>query len=298
MTTTTLIIGATGLFGSRVCNLLAQRGTHVLAMTRDPKTAKALTNGNITGVVGDLDDPETLRGPMQQADRVFLVSPMHPDLGRRECDAIKMASECNVDQIVKIMGAVRHEDDQLDLEHKKAVTALENSDLHWTIISPQTVMETNFYSQLEAIRFMGQMFGAAGDGRIGMVSAEDCAEAASIVLSSDPELLDERNLEITGPEALTYTEFATELSMALGIHIAYVDMSEDEFRNLLISFGMPEADLELQALCHFRQMRRGKADLVTNTFEWLTGRRAMTVMEWARKNKNVFMEEAVETAAT
>ena len=131
-----------------------------------------------------------------------------------------------------------------------------------------------------------------------MVSADDCAEAASIVLLSDPELLDGRNLEITGPEALTYGEFATELSIALGIHIGYIDMTEQEFRNLLVTFGMPEDDLELQALCHFRQMRLGKAALITNTFEWLTGHRAMTVSEWARKHRNVFLEEAVETPAS
>jgi uncharacterized protein YbjT (DUF2867 family) len=277
-----LVIGATGLFGSRLCTLLAENEHHVLAMTRDPQTAFELTTLGITGVVGDLDDPESLREPMEVADRVFISSPMHPDLGRRESNAIR------IEQVVKIHGAVRHEGDQLDRQHQIAIRALERSGLHWTLISPQTVIETNLLAQLEPIQHLGQMIGSAGDGRVGMVAADDCAEAAAVALTSDPELLDGRNLEITGPEALTYDQVAKELSTALGRSIHYTDFTEDEFKQLLIDFGMPEEDLELQVLCHFRQMRTGHADLVTDTFEWLTGRKPTSVAEWIRENRSAF----------
>jgi len=294
---TTLIIGATGLFGSRLCTLLSRRGVHVLAMTRDPECAARLTTGNITGVVADLDDPESLREPMQQADRVFLTSPMHPDLGRRECAAIEMAQECGVEQVVKIMGAVRHENDLIHSEHLKALAALESSDLMWTIVSPQTVMETNLIGQVDGIVFTDTMYGSAGNGRIGMVAADDCAEAAAAVLASAPEVLHQRNLEITGPEALTYGEIATELSIALQRNINYVDMPEDEFREFLLTFGMPEEDIDLQVLCHFRAMRAGNAGIVTNTFEWLTGQKPKTIAQWARAHKNIFTHETAAVAA-
>ena len=52
--------------------------------------------------------------------------------------------------------------------------------------------------------------------------------------------------------------------------------------------GLPAEDLELQVLCHFRAIREGGADLVTNTFEWLTGRSPMTVSEWLHDHRRAF----------
>ncbi|MCH2144087.1 MAG: NAD(P)H-binding protein [Phycisphaerales bacterium] len=284
-----LVIGATGLFGSRLCPILAGSGHHVLAMTRSPETAKDLTAFDITGVVGDLDDPETLREHMMLSDRVFIASPIHPELGRREADAIRMAEACGVEQVVKIHGAVRHDDDLLERQHEIAINALRESNLHWTLISPQTVMETNLLAQMESIQYLGQMIGAAGDGRVGMVAAEDCAEAAAVALTCDPPLLDERDLVITGPESLTYEEIAGLLSEVIGRRIQYTDFEEQEFRQLLVDFGMPEEDIELQVLCHFREMRRGHAGLVTDTFEWLTGSRPLSVREWAHEHRRAFI---------
>jgi uncharacterized protein YbjT (DUF2867 family) len=286
-----LIIGATGLFGSRLCELLAHEGNTIFAMTRDPKVARELTSFDITGVIGDLDDPESLRAPMQVADSVFLASPIHANLGEREANAIRMAEECGVEHIVKVYGSVRHDGDELDDQHQIAIKALHESDLYWTLVSPQSVMETALLPQADSIRHLGQMFGSAGDGKVGFVSADDCALAASIILNSDPELMDGRNIAITGPEALTHAEVADRISAEIGRDIHYTDLTEGEFRKLLVDFGLPADDLEMQVLCHFRSMREGGADLVTNTFEWLTGRPAMTVSEWIRGHRRAFMSE-------
>ena len=283
-----LIIGATGLFGTRLCELLAHEGNNIFAMTRDPEVAKELTTFDITGVVGDLDDPESLRAPMEAADSIFLATPMHEDLGEREADAIRMAEACGVNHVVKVYGSVRHDGDELDQQHQIAIDALRRSDLHWTLISPQSVMETVLLPQADAVQQLDQMFGSAGEGRVGFVSADDCALAAATILNSDPELMDGRNIEITGPEALTHAEVAERLSAELGREIRYTDLPEEDFRALLVDFGLPAEDLELQVLCHFRAIREGGADLVTNTFEWLTGRSPMTVSEWLHDHRRAF----------
>ena len=293
---TILVTGATGLFGSRICRILAAHGNDVLAMTRDPERASELTAGGITGVVGDFDAPETLRPHMEKADRVLLCSPMDPRLGRREADAIRIAEECGVEHLVKIFGAVYHDNDELDAQHQIAIEALEDSDLYWTLLSPQTTMESNLLSQVEPIQYLGQLLGSAGDGRVGMVAADDCAEAAAVVLDSDRELFDERNLEITGPEALTYAEIAEELARGLGRSIHYTDFKEEDFKQLLIEFGMPEESLELDVLCHFRQMRNGDASLVTDTFEWLTGRPPLSIRKWGKANRRTFADAVHDTS--
>ncbi|HBZ97456.1 MAG TPA: hypothetical protein DEO57_06380, partial [Phycisphaerales bacterium] len=86
-----LVTGATGMFGSGVVTLLDRAGVEVLAMSRSEANAARMTRGNVTGVVADLDDPATLPPLMERADRVFVVSPIHPDLGLRECNVIEAA---------------------------------------------------------------------------------------------------------------------------------------------------------------------------------------------------------------
>jgi len=283
-----LVTGATGMFGSGVVALLDRAGVETLAMTRSEANAVRMTGGNVTGVVADLDDPASLSPLMERADRVFVVSPIHPDLGRRECNAIEAANAAGVEQIVKLYGSVRHDGDQLDVQHQSAIESLRCCSVPWTLVSPQTVMETNLLGQLEGIKHERSMFGAAGDGRIGMVALADCVEIASIVLQAAPSDWAEANLEITGPEALTYPEIAAEMSRAFGQSIAYVDMPEEAFAAMLIEYGYPPEDVELQVLCHFRQMRAGQADLVTDTFQRVAGRPAMSVYEWTRAHRSDF----------
>ncbi|MAA53167.1 MAG: hypothetical protein CMJ41_09180 [Phycisphaerae bacterium] len=283
-----LVTGATGMFGSGVVTLLDRAGVEVLAMSRSEANAARMTRGNVTGVVADLDDPATLPPLMERADRVFVVSPIHPDLGLRECNVIEAAVAAGVGQIVKLYGSVRHDGDQLDVQHRTALAALRDCGVPWTLVSPQTVMETNLLGQLEGIKHERSMFGAAGEGRIGMVALADCVETASIVLQAAPADHAEANLEITGPAAMTYPEIAAEMSRAFGETITYVDMSEDAFAAMLIEYGVPAEDVELQVLCHFRQMRAGRADLVTDTFERIAGRPATSVYEWTRAHRSDF----------
>jgi uncharacterized protein YbjT (DUF2867 family) len=283
-----LVTGATGMFGSAVVSTLAQDGVEVLAMTRSESSAEKLTHGNVTGVVANLDDPESLPALMHRADRMFLVSPMHPSLGQREVTAINAATSAGIKQIVKLYGAVRHEGDQLDTQHQMSIERLKTCEVPWTLVSPQTVMETNLLGQIDGIKNKRSMYGAAGNGRIGMVALDDCIEVASTVLQSDPKQWNSANLEITGPSALTYNEIATEMSRAFNETITYVDMSEQEFSSMLLEYGFPEEDLEIQVLCHFRQMRNGKASLLTDTFEKITGKPATSIYDWMLKNLDLF----------
>ncbi len=283
-----LVTGATGMFGSAVVNSLAELDVEVLAMTRSEESAKELTKENITGVVGDLDNPESLKSVMKDAERMFLVSPMHASLGKREVAAINAASHAEVKQIVKLYGSVRHEGDQLDTQHQLSLDALQICNIPWTLVSPQTVMETNLLGQKEAINTERCMYGAAGDGRIGMVALSDCIDVASVVLQSDPHDWKSKNLEITGPAALTYKEIAAEMSRAFNQTISYKDMNEADFSSMLIEFGFPPEDLELQLLCHFRQMRNGKASLVTETYHKVTGRKPTSIYDWTCQHQALF----------
>ena len=80
---------------------------------------------------------------------------------------------------------------------------------------------------------------------------------------------------------------AQQLTSALGVTIEYIDMTEEELTQAVVEAGMPEEDIELQILCHFRQIRNGKAELVTDTYQEIIGRSAASVHDWACANQGI-----------
>jgi uncharacterized protein YbjT (DUF2867 family) len=73
-----LVIGATGQQGGATARHLLERGRTVHAMVRNPDSpaAKALQDAGASLVVGDLDDPASLRTAMEGMHGVFLVLTM------------------------------------------------------------------------------------------------------------------------------------------------------------------------------------------------------------------------------
>jgi uncharacterized protein YbjT (DUF2867 family) len=73
-----LVIGATGQQGGATARHLLERDRTVRALVRDPASpaANALQRAGANPVVGDLDDPSSLRTAMEGAHEVFLVLTM------------------------------------------------------------------------------------------------------------------------------------------------------------------------------------------------------------------------------
>ena len=284
-----LVTGASGMFGGRVLKELISRQAPVRALTHSPEKAQPLQLLGAEPVIGNLDEPASVQLALRGIERVFLVSPMDSRIGEREVNLIHAASKSGVQQIVKLYGAVRHRTDQLDQLHQASIAALRSSGIAFTLISPNTVMESNLFAQAETVKNMNTMFAAAGEGRIGFVAAADCARAAAVVLTQDLTLHCGQNYEITGPEALTYGDVAQRMSHVLGRTITYQDLTPEAFGELLINeAGFQRDTIEIDVLCHFRAFRRGDADLVTDTFERLTGEAPTSIESFIAQHRQHF----------
>lgn len=281
-----LVTGATGMFGSRVVKALLARGERPRAMSRSESGASTLADLGAEPVLADMEDPASLERAMEKVSRVFLVSPMHPNLAQRELNVVEAARRSGVDHVVKLYGSVRHGEDELNRMHQEAITALKQSGLHWTLVSPNTIMETNLFPHAPSIKQDGAIYASAGQGRMGMVSADDTAEAAGVVLTTPGH--HEQNYELTGPESVTYADVAEAFTRVLGRPVRYEDLPEEELGQILVSLGYTPEQAELEVLCHFRIFREGAADLVTDTFERLTGRKPTSVEDFIRRHKQVF----------
>jgi len=282
-----LVTGATGMFGSRVVRCLAEGGHDVRALTHSPEKGDALRGPHVEPAIGDMDDPASLARALDGVQVVFLVSPLDDQIAVRDQNTIAAAKAAGVQRVVKLYGAVRHEGDPRDQPHQAGIRALKDSGLGWSLVSPNTVMETNLFPLAEMIREMGQIWRPAGTARIGMVAADDVARCAAEVLTTAGH--GGVNYEITGPAAVTFEEIAAAFSRVLGRPIPYVDAPEAEFAKMMVEeVGFPADQLEIGVLSHYRAFRKGGADLVTDTCERLTGRRPMSVEEFIRAHQDRF----------
>ena len=282
-----LVTGATGMFGGRIARGLVDAGQPVRALVRDRAKAADLEAAGAELAVADMDKPETLPAALVGVDRVFLVSPMDDRIEARETAVTAAAKDAGVDFVVKLYGAVNHHGDSLDALHRASIAALKASGLRWAVLSPNSVMETSLLSFAQPVKQTSAIFGSAGDGKAGLIAADDAAAAGVALLSGDPE--DGHDYQVTGPQALNMAAMAAALSKALGRTIAYNDMSDDDLRDLLVKYaGMTPEQAELGVLVHYRAWKRGDADLVTDTVEELTGRKPLTLDDWLAKNVDAF----------
>jgi NAD(P)H dehydrogenase (quinone) len=284
-----LVTGATGMFGGLVVDALLHLGYTPRAVTRSPERAEPLAKRGAIPVVADMMNEASLMTALEGVDRAFLVSPMQHDLNVLECNFIDACKNSKVQHIVKLYGCVDHGDDPLNQLHLESIEQLKGSGLGWTLISPNTVMETNFFPHASSIISDGAIYAAAGDGQIGFVCATDCAEAAARVLVSDGH--HEQDYQITGPQAATFEQATEILSGVLGREIRYIDLPEKDMLEILTGIGMTAEEAELGILCHYRLFRQGKASLVTNTTERLLGRPATSLREFFQKHKSAFEEQ-------
>lgn len=293
MTRIVLISTAHGMFGAALLERLRHLpDLQVRAMVRR-RRADDVDAGNVHWVEGDLDDPASLIPAVQGVSEVFLTTPMDDRIAAREIaliDALRAHSPQA--HVLILYGAVDHQGDPLVTQHQQAIAHLQASGLRWTILSPNTVMETALLPLAVSVPWRVVM-GCSGLGRVGFVALDDVVRVAAVVLSAEgaaARAFDGQELVVTGPEALSLPEVCQQISALVGRRVRFLDLPEDRFRAMLLDdgdFGTAE-QVETEVLCHLRAWRRGGAVRVTDTVERISGRPAVTVAAWLEGQRATF----------
>jgi hypothetical protein len=154
---------------------------------------------------------------------VFLLtiqSSRQPDWER---SVIGAAARAGVARLVKL--SVFRADERSPLrfarQHWQAERALEQSGLAWTIVRPVFLMQN-----LRAMVRGGAIYTAAGDGRVATIDARDIAAVAAAALTTPGH--EGKIYTLTGPEALSFDDIASDLSQLCGKHIRHVRVSVDD----------------------------------------------------------------------
>jgi uncharacterized protein YbjT (DUF2867 family) len=156
-----------------------------------------------------------------------------------------------------------------------------------TILRPSYFMG-NFLTRAPMIASSDRWFGAAPTGRVSMIDTRDIAAAAARIIQD--KTLHNAAYDLTGAEALGFSDVAEALSKALGRKISYVALDEATLRgNMAARVPAWLADI---AVGIDLAIEAGLQSRVTDTFERLTGSAPRSLANFVRDNKAAFSAAA------
>jgi len=283
-----LVTGATGTNGRLVVQELLRRGAPVRAMVQNPAKASDLQHAGAQLVLGDFDQPATLRRALGGVERCLLLSAVDEHLVERETRFVDAAMTAGVRHLVKFsaIGAHPAASFRFGRQHGQAEQLILNSGIGFTFVQPNFFMQNLLWSA-ETIKSRGELYSTLGAARASHVDARDIAGVIVAILTEPMDRQAGRIHLVTGPAALTFPEVAETLAGVLGRAVHYVDLTDDQLKAGLTANG--QSTWQATALVELNTYaRQGHASVVTDTVERITGSPPRTLEQWARDHAATF----------
>ncbi|MCC6831923.1 MAG: NAD(P)H-binding protein [Thermoleophilia bacterium] len=264
-----LVTGATGGLGGSVARHLSRLGVPFRMLVRDASRAPRLPGA--TAVVGDYDDPASLRAAMHPGDRVLMLS-LHASIGTRLrlhtnfIDAARLRDVSRVLYLSSINaspGAVfRHARSHGETERMLTDTGLRCGAVRMAMWAEQI---GDWFDP------DGRITGPGGDGRISLTSREEMGEAVAHLLAFPAR--DDRDVcSITTTEAVTLAELAAMCREVSGRHeLRYEPLSREDWLEYRVALGRQRWSAE-GGLTFYDGIAVGEHDVVTDDFQRIVGR--------------------------
>jgi len=278
----TLVTGSTGKVGSVAVDVLAKDGVPVIAATRSPQNVPV--RRGIEVVRFDYADPATYQTVLTDVDCVFLMEPQ-PPAGPADIVMIPFAENaiargCKI--VLLSSASVGFQPEPLSRVEETVLKARDH-----VILRPNWFMD-NFHTWwAEEIKYAHTLSLPAGNAATPFIDARDVGAAVAAALQRDDA--NGKTLMLTGPQALTHVEAAAVLAEAAGLAIQYQDVPEQAFADTLSQAGLPPEYVHY-ILSLFRLTRQGVFQRPANDLEWLIGRKARTLKEYATDYREAWQE--------
>jgi uncharacterized protein YbjT (DUF2867 family) len=175
--------------------------------------------------------------------------------------------------------------------HRQEEKIIEESGITYTFLRSGAFMQNfiNFFGQ--TIKNQNAFYLPAGDGKVSFVDGRDIAAVVAKLLTKNNgnrgQQHENKAYDITGPEALSYSQAAEIISKEIGKKISYVDIPEEDARKAMKGIGMEDwlidAIMEL-----YNIIKAGYASQTTNTVEQIIGRKPTSFAQFVRDYSNSF----------
>jgi uncharacterized protein YbjT (DUF2867 family) len=273
-----LVAGATGNAGGGVVNGLLEIGADVRGLVR-AGSERDLPKG-VGAASGDLNDPESLRGPVDGVSAVFLLS------GYEGIEkSLGLMGEAGVERVVLLSSSAAPTgdlDNAVARYHILSERAVQESGLPWTFLQPNSFM-SNAYRWLPQLENGDVIRGPFGDVAISTIDPNDLGAVAARALTTAEH--EGRTYCLSGPEALRPGEQVAIMAKYTGRNLRFEAQTNEEARADMED-QMPKEYVD----AFFSFFVDGTVDETTvhPTVNQITGREPRTFEEWAEAHADAF----------
>ncbi len=241
----------------------------------------------------DYNKPETIADALNHVNKLFLLTLPSPNMADISSSLVKEAKKRNdLKHIVKlsVLEADAEPGTTIGRLHRQEEKIIEESGIPYTFLRSGAFMRNfvNFFGQ--TIKNESAFYLPAGDGRVSFVDVRDIAAVATEILltkSNGSQQQKNKAYDITGHDALSYSQAAEILSGGIGKKISYIDIGEEDARKGMKKMGME--DWLIDAIMEFYYIiRTGHASRTTNAIEQITGRKPVSFEQFVRDYASSF----------
>lgn len=276
-----LITGATGNVGKAILTNLTQQKIKVKAMHY--RLDGMHNTEYVEWVQGDFTQPDTLRQAMQGVSKLVIISPAHPNMVQHQTNILNAAQQAGVTHIVKLssLGTAPNAGNQLARTHAAIEALIVASGIAHTFVRPNIFMQTTIMEKPGRLLISP----GAGSAKISFIDVTDIAAVMAQAVVSDAYL--NQNLDITGAQALSYSDIAQHLSRKLNRKIWHISMPQWLARKGMKKAGiapwLAQGYLEL-----FADYQKGNGAKITPTVADVTGKAPVSYDDFASEKLKTF----------
>ncbi|MGG3505244.1 SDR family oxidoreductase [Paenibacillus lautus] len=278
-----VVTGANGKLGRKVVEELLKRvpAGDIGVSVRDVNTAQDLKERGVRVRQGNFDDSESLLHAFEGASQVLIISShsLGEVAARQHQTAIDVAKKAGVGRLLytsQMFSSATSHFPPMNV-HAATEEMLKSSGMAFTSL------RNGFYAA-SAMMWMGDALKtgeliAPEDGPVAWTSHSDLAEATAVILTE--QRYDGMTPHLTASEAIDMGRIASIASKVLDRPIRRIVVSDDEYRNHLMSRGLPEAMVGMLTGM-FQASRQGDFSQTNPTLENLIGRSPVNFTDYLK----------------
>ncbi|MDR3607636.1 MAG: SDR family oxidoreductase [Oligoflexia bacterium] len=278
-----LVVGASGTVGSEIVRLLKEQGHAVRATTS--KESRAQNKDGVEWVHLDVGTGAGIKAAFDGVDRAFFLSPPgYADMYKTLSPLVQEAKRRALKKVVLMtaMGANATE----TTPFRRVEIELEKSGLTYNIVRPNWFMQNFNTFWVQGIKQQGKILLPAGKAKTSFIDARDISAVAAKLLTGDS--LNNRDFDITGPEAIDHDQVAEIISAVSKKNVVYQEVEPSVLQKGLIAAGLPED------YCNFLIMilgflREGYNAKVTENVQLILGRPPIAFEQYAKDTKQAWI---------
>ncbi|ASN38325.1 NAD(P)-dependent oxidoreductase [Arthrobacter sp. 7749] len=260
------VTGSTGELGGQVARLLSAAGVKQRLLARTPRKAPPLDGATILAAA--YENSSATRTALTGAQTVFMVSASESrERLDQHCDFVDAAVAAGVHHLIYVSFVAAAQDAVFTLarDHYATEEYIRASGLGYTFL------RDNFYADFmsDTVGADGVIRGPAGDGRAALVARADVARTAAVILQN-PRAHFGATYDLTGPEALNFTQIAQILSAVGQRQVSFHDETIEEAYASRAEYGAPKWQVDAW-VSTYSAIAAGAMENVSGDIERITG---------------------------